>query len=88
MDSGRDGRDPLTLRLVVADFAGHPFQFELSAELARREIDVTHTHCASLVTPQADFGAAVNVKVRPVELRRQFEKYSLLRRLLDELIMG
>ena len=88
MDSGRDGRDALTLRLVVADFAGHPFQCELSAELARREIDVTHTDCASLVTPQADFGAAVNVKVRPVELRRQFEKYSLLRRLLDELTYG
>ena len=42
------------MRILIHDFAGHPFQVQLSRELARRGHDVEHVYCASLsTTPQA-----------------------------------
>ena len=42
------------MRLVVHDFAGHPFQRDLSGELAARGHEVLHLACGSLTTtPQA-----------------------------------
>lgn len=41
------------MRILVHDFAGHPFQIQLSRELASRGHDVLHLYCASLsTTPQ------------------------------------
>ena len=45
---------PFVLRLVVHDYAGHPFQLDLSREMARRGHAVLHLACGSLsTTPQA-----------------------------------
>lgn len=42
------------MRILVHDFAGHPFQIQLSRCLARRGYTVLHAYCASLpTTPQA-----------------------------------
>lgn len=42
------------MRILVHDFAGHPFQVQLSRALARRGHTVLHAYCASLSsTPQA-----------------------------------
>ncbi len=42
------------MRILVHDFAGHPFQVQLSRTLARRGHTVLHAYCASLSsTPQA-----------------------------------
>ncbi len=41
------------MRVLIHDFAGHPFQIQLSRELASRRHDVLHLYCASLsTTPQ------------------------------------
>ena len=38
------------MRIFVHDYAGHPFQIELSRSLAARGHLVEHTYCSSLVT--------------------------------------
>jgi glycosyltransferase involved in cell wall biosynthesis len=40
------------MRVVVHDYAGHPFQVELSRELARRGHDVLHLYSGSITTPR------------------------------------
>ena len=40
------------MRILVHDYAGHPFQVQLSRQLARRGHQVRHAYCASTLTPQ------------------------------------
>src|SRR5215471_9491707 len=40
------------MRVAVHDYAGHPFQVELSRELAYRGHDVLHLYSASITTPR------------------------------------
>jgi glycosyltransferase involved in cell wall biosynthesis len=42
------------MRIVVHDYVGHPFQVQLSRELARRGHDVLHLYCGSFVTPRGE----------------------------------
>lgn len=80
------------MRIVVHDYAGHPFQAQLSRELARRRNDVLHLHCASFRTPH---GAVARTDRDPPSLvmagvgsAREFPKYSPLRRPAAELGYG
>ena len=80
----------MPLRLVVHDYSGHPFQVQLSRELARRGHRVLHLHCPSY---QSGKGAVERVPTDPPELRidavsldRTFDKYSPGRRILQERI--
>ena len=76
------------MRILVIDYAGHPFQYDLSCELGARGHDVTHTYSSSTLTPQAGFERATNVTVQPVSIGRPFEKYRVFRRLGDEVSYG
>jgi glycosyltransferase involved in cell wall biosynthesis len=40
------------MKIVVHDYVGHPFQVQLSRELAGRGHDVLHLYCSSFVTPR------------------------------------
>jgi glycosyltransferase involved in cell wall biosynthesis len=42
------------MRILVHDYVGHPFQVQLSRELARRGHAVLHLYCNSFVTPHGD----------------------------------
>ena len=42
------------MRIVVNDYSGHPFQIELSRELARRGHKVLHLYSAEFQTPKGD----------------------------------
>ena len=44
------------MRILVHDYSGHPFQVELSSELARRGHDVTHSYCAAYVSGKGNLG--------------------------------
>jgi colanic acid biosynthesis glycosyl transferase WcaI len=74
-----------TMRCLIHDFAGHPFQIQLSRELARRGHYVTHVYPIGLDGPkgrlqpsQSDSG---RLEIRGVPLTGGFRKYSPLRRL-------
>lgn len=80
------------MRVLVHDFCGHPFQVQLSRELARRGHDVLHLYCDSVVSArgavEADPADPPSFQVRPVHLQRPFSKYRPLRRGLQEIRYG
>src|SRR5512134_1876484 len=76
----RHGRAPRerALRIVVHDYVGHPFQAQLSRELARRGMDVLHLHCGSVRTGKGAVDDADNqrLRVEGITLSREFARYS------------
>jgi glycosyltransferase involved in cell wall biosynthesis len=72
------------MRLLVHDFAGHPFQVQLSRELAVRGHRVTHAYPAGLDGPKGRLEKSVGdselLTVQPVPLSATFRKYSAWRR--------
>src|SRR5579863_1698174 len=73
------------MRCLIHDFAGHPFQIQLSRELARRGHRVTHIYPTGLQGPKgrldpfrSDSG---RLEIRGVPLSGGFRKYSPWRRL-------
>ena len=66
------------LRVVVHDYVGHPFQVQLSRELARRDFDVLHLHCGSFRTGKGAVDDADDgrLRIEGITLSREFAKYS------------
>jgi len=89
------GRSAATVphrRVVVHDYAGHPFQVELSRELAARGHDVLHLYCASVTTGQGDLllrdDDPDTLRIEPVALPSTFERYNPAKRLRQEVSYG
>ncbi len=78
------------LRILVNDYAGHPFQIELSRALAARGHDVAHLFCSTNSTPHGDLTnhGLDNLEIVPVATGESFEKYSLPKRSVDEVRYG
>jgi colanic acid biosynthesis glycosyl transferase WcaI len=76
------------LRIAVHDYVGHPFQVQLSRELARRGHDVKHLHFASFPTGKGALERKPDdpegFQVEGLDLGVGFDKYSLLRRPLHD----
>ena len=74
------------MRLLIHDYAGHPFQAELSRELARRGHTVTHAFAGGLLTPRgalevtARDPASFSVVEIPMLPGYRENKYSFIRR--------
>ena len=79
-------------RIVVHDYAGHPFQAQLSRELARRGHDVLHLHCPSYATGMGALQRREDdpplFDVAAVPLDEQVAKYSPLKRIRQEAEYG
>jgi glycosyltransferase involved in cell wall biosynthesis len=79
------------MRIIVHDYAGHPFQVQLTRELAARGHDVLHLYCVSTHTPQAELrqreGDAV-FETRGISLSQRIPKTSFVRRLWLEMQYG
>jgi glycosyltransferase involved in cell wall biosynthesis len=73
------------MRCLIHDFAGHPFQIQLSRELARRGHHVTHVYPIGLDGPKGRLepsqSDSARLEIRGVSLGGGFRKYSPLRRL-------
>jgi colanic acid biosynthesis glycosyl transferase WcaI len=80
------------MRVVVHDYSGHPFQVQLSRELARRGHEVLHLHFAGFQTPKAALVRRADdppsFAVEAIDLDRPFAKYRLVRRLIQERQLG
>ncbi len=77
------------MRVLIHDFAGHPFQIQLSRELALRGYDVLHLYCASLsTTPQGSLGSRSDdppsFDVRGVSLDETLRKGQFIKRWKQE----
>jgi colanic acid biosynthesis glycosyl transferase WcaI len=78
-------------RVVVHDFAGHPFQIDLSRALAERGHAVLHVHCESYNSGKGGFGGVnelPNLSVVGLSVGSEFAKYSPVRRCAQELGYG
>lgn len=79
------------MRLLIHDFAGHPFPTELSRQLAKRGHVVTHAYCGGVTTGRGLLRALPD---DPADLRfvdvddAPFERYSPVGRLKSEITYG
>lgn len=75
------------MKILVHDYAGHPFPTSLSRELARRGYDVVHSFAQNLVTPrgvleiQAEDPPTLRFAAVPMSAHYVRDKYSFFRRL-------
>lgn len=80
------------MRVLVHDFSGHPFQAQLSRELARRGHHVVHTFCAQLTTGQGALAPTPDdpptITFEAISIGRRFERYQPFKRIRDELAYG
>jgi colanic acid biosynthesis glycosyl transferase WcaI len=79
-------------RILVHDYSGHPFQVQLSRELARRGDEVLHLYFKGFQTPR---GALVRqpddppgFAVEGLDLGEPFQKYSFVKRRQQEIAYG
>ncbi|KQY56934.1 MULTISPECIES: glycosyltransferase family 4 protein [unclassified Nocardioides] len=78
------------MRVLVHDYAGHPFQVELSRELAGRGHDVTHSWCDAYSSGKGHLAAEAGetLRFRPIGQGEKIEKLAFARRLVQELRFG
>lgn len=79
-------------RILINDYCGHPFQVELSRELARRGHAVLHVYSADDQTPKGDLlpGDAdpTTFLIEGLSLGKPIQKYNLVRRRQQERAYG
>ena len=80
------------MRIVICDYAGHPFQVELSRCLARRGHAVLHLHFADLQAPKGELtvlaGDPPNFHIEGIRTGAPFDKGRFLRRRFLEARVG
>jgi glycosyltransferase involved in cell wall biosynthesis len=83
---------PAGRRVVVHDYAGHPFQVQLSRALARRGHEVLHLYCPSVPTGRGDLDRRSDdpstLAIEPVPLDEDFARYQASKRLRQEIVYG
>jgi len=76
------------MRLLIHDFAGHPFQVQLSRQLAERGHSVTHVYAAGLAGPKGRISTSATdpacLAIRGIQLSVHFKKYSSHRRFITQ----
>lgn len=81
-----------SLRILVHDYSGHPFQVELSRELARRGNVVRHVFFSGFQTPKGNLASdpldSSGFTVTPIVLPGEFRKDSFVRRRAQEVAVG
>jgi colanic acid biosynthesis glycosyl transferase WcaI len=82
------------MRILIHDYAGHPFQVQLSRELARRGHSVVHSFAGGLLTPRgslrrkADDPGTLELFEVPMDANYRRDKYRFLRRRRMEVDYG
>lgn len=76
------------MRILVHDYAGHPFQVQLSRQLATRGHDVRHAYCGAINTPRGSLARNENdpssFSIGAIELKSLISKYSFFQRFRRE----
>jgi colanic acid biosynthesis glycosyl transferase WcaI len=72
------------MKILINDFGGYAFIFQLSQKLAEEGHDVVHVYLKSLQTPQGNLLSQNRLQVIPILLNENFNKYSFTKRINDE----
>jgi glycosyltransferase involved in cell wall biosynthesis len=79
-------------RILIHDYAGHPFQVQLSRELAHRGYKVLHLYFGYNNSPKGDLEKRTTdpdtFRVEGVYTKEPFRKYSYIKRLFQEIEYG
>ena len=80
------------MKLLVHDYAGHPFQVQLSRELARRGHEVTHVYAGSIQTPRGALALRdddpAGLGIEGISMSKPFQKQNFVRRRSQEVAYG
>ena len=80
------------MRILVSDYSGHPFQVQLSRELARRGHAVTHSYSTRFQTPKGNLRVSESdpdgFGIVPVSNSKPFAKSSFFARRRQEVEIG
>jgi len=80
------------VRILIHDYVGHPFQVQLSRQLAKRGHEVRHAYCGSIHTPQGSFARRADdpesFGVDCIDLGARIPKTGYLRRFRMEAEYG
>ncbi len=80
------------MRILLSDYSGHPFQAQLSRELARRGHEVLHLHFAGFQTPKGNLirsdNDPENFNIAPVNIKAAFRKGTFAKRRAQEIEVG
>jgi len=78
------------MKILLHDYSGHPFQVQLSRELARRGHDVLHSHCAAHQSGKGDLAPRPGepLRIEPIGVGESVEKLHFARRLVQEVRFG
>jgi colanic acid biosynthesis glycosyl transferase WcaI len=83
---------PRCRRIAVHDYCGHPFQFDLSRELARRGHEVRHFFFAEDMGPKGKVQRSSNdppsFSVKAISIDRPYSKQNLIRRHQADTLYG
>ncbi len=76
------------MKILIHDYAGHPFQVQLSRQLAKRGHAVMHLYAGDNNTPKGPLTLQSDdpptFSVEPISLRRPLDKYNFVKRWLQE----
>ncbi|MFJ9866872.1 glycosyltransferase family 4 protein [Streptomyces sp. NPDC101165] len=77
------------MRILVHDYSGHPFQAQLSRELARRDHDVVHSTCTAYVSGKGNLtGDSPGLRFVTIGDTTQLNKEAYFHRLHKETRLG
>jgi len=77
-----------SLRVLVHDFSGHPFQIDLSRRLAQRGYEVIHVYCPSYASGKGRFSDGSKLDIIEIPLGAGFRRYNPIIRIFQELLYG
>ncbi|WP_022854406.1 glycosyltransferase family 4 protein [Thermodesulfatator atlanticus] len=76
------------MRILIHDYAGHPFQVQLSRKLAERGYEILHIYSLSVLTPRGRLkkikNDPKNLNIKGIALSKVIAKYSYLKRYFQE----
>ena len=79
-------------RILVHDYAGHPFEVQLSRDLARRGYDVLHLYYGHNNTPKGDLEKRTSdpdtFTVEGIYTKEPIRKYSYIKRWFQDIEYG
>jgi colanic acid biosynthesis glycosyl transferase WcaI len=80
------------MRINIVDYAGHPFQVQLSRKLALRGHDVLHLYFGQAITPRGMLMPmaedSTTLDIEDVRLDGEYHKYSYVRRWWQEQLLA
>lgn len=79
------------MRILVHDYSGHPFQLQLSGQLAANGHEVMHVYSASFQTPHGNVTSQDNtaqIQIKGLKLKEQFAKHKFVKRRKQEIEFG